>query len=299
MEFNEITLNSRSLFNTYIKQCEPQISELTFTNFFAWRYYYKFRYAVIAELLCIIAAPCHSEPFAMMPLGAVNTENFSEAYDVLKSYFAQRGWRFCFRKLTEGELAYFRDRVSDEKLIIYDRDNSDYLYNTEDLKDLRGKKYDAKRNHINKFRKQHQFEYIPLECSMLDECSRIMEEWCQDKNCSCQEGEYCERQANLELLRNFRTLGCKGAMIKTEGKFEAFTVGEMLNSNTAVIHIEKAKNSIDGLFTIINQQFVEHEWSGTLYVNREQDLGMEGMRKAKLSYHPVRIVDKFTVYPDL
>ncbi len=299
MEFNEITLNSRILFNSYIKQCDPQISELTFTNFFAWRYYYNFRYAVIAGLLCIIAAPFRDEPFAMMPLGKVNTVNFNEAFKELKGYFTQRGWRLCFRKLTGDELTYFRDRVSDEKLIIHDRDNSDYLYITEDLKTLRGKKYDGKRNHINKFRKHHEFEYVPLECHMLDECSRIMEEWCREKNCCCQEGDYCERKANLELLWNFRTLGCKGAMIKMDGKYKAFTVGEILNNNTAVIHIEKAKSSVDGLFTIINQQFVEHEWYETLYINREQDLGMEGLRKAKLSYHPVRIIDKFTVYPDL
>jgi hypothetical protein len=298
MEFSDITLNSKTLFDSYIRRKNPQISEMTFTNFFAWRYYYKFRYKVIAGLLCIIAAPVMIEPFAMMPIGDINEDNFAAAYEELKAYFAERGWKFCFRKLTHDDLKHFGKFISSEERVVYDRDNSDYLYNTEDLINLRGKRYDGKRNHINKFKKQHEFEYVPLECSLLDECSRIMEEWCKEKNCNCQEGDYCERNANLELLRNFRTLGCKGALIKVDGAFEAFTVGEMLNDNTAVIHIEKAKSTIDGLFTLINQQFVQHEWSGTAYVNREQDLGLEGMRKAKLSYHPVSIVDKFTVYPD-
>ncbi len=299
MEFSDITLNSKALFDSYIRMQNPQISELTFTNFFAWRYYYKFRYKVIAGLLCVIAAPAKAEPFAMMPIGSVSEESFDTAYRELKSYFAQRGWKLCFKKLTRDDLKYLGRYVSSEDRIVFDRDNSDYLYNTEDLINLRGKKYDGKRNHINKFKRLHEFEYIPLECSLLDECSRIMEEWCRQKDCSCQEGDYCERSANLELLRNFRTLGCKGALIKVDGAFEAFTVGEMLNDNTAVIHIEKAKNAIDGLFTLINQQFVQHEWSGTKYINREQDLGLEGMRKAKLSYHPVCLVEKFTVYPDM
>lgn len=299
MEFNEITLNSRSLFDSFIRPLNPEISEMTFTNFFAWRYYYKFRYKVIAGLLCIIAAPGKIEPFAMMPLGDINEENFALAYEELKDYFTERVWKLCFRKLTRNDLEYIRKYITSDDKIIYDRDNSDYLYYTEELINLRGKKYDGKRNHINKFKKQHEFEYVPLECHLLDECSRIMEEWCREKNCSCQEGDYCERSANLELLRNFRTLGCKGALIKVDGDFEAFTVGETLNDNTAVIHIEKAKNSIDGLFTLINQQFLEHEWSDMTYVNREQDLGLEGMRRAKLSYHPVSIVEKFTVYPDL
>lgn len=299
MEFSDITLNSKALFDSYIRQQNPQISEMTFTNFYAWRYYYKFRYKVIAGLLCVIAAPAKAEPYAMMPIGSVNEENFAQAYHELKEYFAQKGWKFCFKKLTADDLEFVRKYVSSEDRIVFDRDNSDYLYNTEDLMNLRGKKYDGKRNHINKFKKLYEFEYVPLECSLLDECSRIMEEWCREKDCSCSEGDYCERSANLELLRNFRTLGCKGALVKVNGVFEAFTVGEMLNENTAVIHIEKAKNRIDGLFTFINQQFVQNEWSNTLYINREQDLGLEGMRKAKLSYHPVRLVEKFTVYPDM
>lgn len=297
MEFSEITLNSKHLFDQYIKKHKPEISELTFTNFFAWRYYYRFRYAVVSDLLCVIAAPAKKQPFAMMPIGDVNERNFEEAYNAIRGYFAQRGWKLCFGRITRDELAYFRDKVADEASIVYDRDNSDYLYNTRDLAELKGKKYDGKRNHINRFMKEHTFEYVPLECGLLDECTRIMEEWCRDKDCSCQEGDYCERNANLEILRHFKTLGCKGALIKVDGEFAAFTVGEMLNEDTAVIHIEKARSSINGLYTVINQQFVQREWNGTVYINREQDLGLEGMRKAKLSYHPVTLVEKFNVYP--
>lgn len=298
MDFTEITLQSKPEFDHYIGQYHPQISELTFTNFFAWRYFYKFRYAIIAGLLCVIAVPCKSEPFAFMPFGNVNDENFGIAYQELRQYFAGRGWRFAFKKITQEELAFFNSRVKSEESIVYDRDNCDYLYYSTDLIGLRGKKYDGKRNHINKFKKNHSYEYVPLECSLLEECNRIMEEWCKEKNCNCQNGDYCERQANLELLRNYKTLGCKGALIKMDGNFEAFTVGEMLSKDTAVIHIEKAKNTIDGLFTLINQQFAEKEWGGTTYINREQDLGLEGMRKAKLSYHPVKLIDKYTVYPE-
>ncbi len=298
MDFAEITLHNKMEFDRFIKQHNPQISELTFTNFFAWRHFYRFKYTVIAGLLCIIAEPSRGEPFAMMPIGSVNEENFAEAFTRIRDYFREKGWRPAFKKITSEELIYFKNRIPSEECIEYDRDNSDYLYHTEDLIKLRGKKYDGKRNHINKFKKQHTFEYVPLECSLLDECGRIMEQWCKDRGCTCQDGDYCERLANMELLHNFRTLGCKGALIKMDGVFEAFTVGEMLNDNTAVIHIEKARNSVDGLYTIINQQFAESEWSDTLYINREQDLGKEGMRKAKLSYHPIRIIDKFTVYAD-
>jgi hypothetical protein len=297
MDFSEITLGSKAEFDYYIKLHNPLISELTFTNFFAWRHFYKFRYSVISGLLCVISVPCRGEPFAMMPLGNVNEDNFSEAYSKLKEYFGKMGWRLVFRKITAGEIEFFKKRIASETSIVYDRDNSDYLYKTDDLINLRGKKYDGKRNHINKFKKLYTYEYVPLESALLDECARIMEQWCADKNCKCVDGEYCERKANLEILENFGVLDYKGALVKVDSVYEAFTAGELLNENTAVIHVEKAKSSIKGLYTFINQQFVEKEWSGTTYINREQDLGFEGMRKAKLSYHPVRLIDKYTVYP--
>jgi len=296
MDFAEITLRNKAEFDHYIKKHNVQISELTFTNFFAWRYFYKFRYAVIADLLCVISFPCKGEAFAMMPIGDVTEDKFAYAFSELKKYFVENGRQPIFRRITGDELELFRGAGVGEDSIVFDRDNSDYIYNTEDLISLKGKKYDGKRNHINKFNRLHTYEYVPLECSLLDECIRIMEEWCAEKNCNCQEGDYCERMANTELLKNFRVLGCKGALIKTDGRFEAFTVGEMLTGDTAVIHIEKANSSIDGLYTLINQQFAMREWSGTKYINREQDLGKEGMRKAKLSYHPVGLIDKYTVY---
>jgi hypothetical protein len=296
MDFSEITLSSKTEFDHYIKKHNVQISELTFTNFFAWRYFYKFRYAVIADLLCVISFPCKGEAFAMMPIGDVTEERFEAAFSELKKYFIENGRKLIFKRITKDELKFFSGLGVGEESFVLDRDNSDYLYNTGDLINLRGKRYDGKRNHINKFNKLYTYEYVPLDCSLLDECSRIMEEWCAEKNCNCQEGDYCERLANMELLKNFRTLGCKGALIKTDGKFEAFTVGEMLTGDTAVIHIEKAKSSIEGLYTLINQQFALREWSGTSYINREQDLGEPGIRKAKLSYHPVRLIEKYTVY---
>lgn len=298
MDFAEITLGSKREFDHYIKQNQVQISEMTFTNFFAWRYFYRFRYAVIAGLLCVISVPCRGEHYAMMPIGDVNEENFTEAFSKIKQYFIERGWRPIFKRIPGQELEYFRNKVASEESIVFDRDNSDYIYNTSDLIELRGKKYDGKRNHINRFNRLHTYEYVPLECSLIGECNRIMEEWCEEKDCDCQNGEYCERKANQQILKNFKTLGCKGGLIKVDGTFEAFTVGEMLSEDTAVIHIEKAKSSINGLYTLINQQFAQREWSDTKYINREQDLGREGMRRSKLSYHPIKMVKKYTVYAD-
>ncbi len=297
MDFKEITLKDKPLFDQYLKMQDPQVSELTFTNLFAWRIYYRFRYAEINGLLCIIAKPCGSEPYALMPIGRPDAGAFEAAYLELKDHFREKGWKLVFKKVAQNELAYFKDHIHSDQDIQLDRDNSDYIYQTADLIQLKGKKYDGKRNHINKFRSKYDYSYVPLDCSLIGECSRIMEAWCKEKNCSCQDGDYCERKANMELLNNFKYLGCKGALISVNGTYEAFTAGEMLNGDTVVIHIEKANTEIQGLYTLINQQFLENEWKDALYVNREQDLGIEGLRKAKLSYNPVKMIDKYTVYP--
>ena len=296
MDFTEITLKDKPLFDRNLRLHNPRISEFTFTNIFAWRHFYRFRYTEIGGLLCIIAVPSKGEPYALMPVGGLNREAFGEAFAKLSQYFRQKGWQPVFKRIAEEELEYFRGYVEPEKSFLFDRDNSDYVYSTADLIHLKGKKYDGKRNHINKFKSKYEFSYVPLDCSLIGECSRIMEDWCREKNCHCQEGDYCERQANMELLNNFRFLGCKGALIRVNGGYEAFTAGEMLNGDTAVIHIEKANTKINGLYTLINQQFCEKEWQESLFVNREQDLGLAGMRKAKLSYNPAFLVNKYTVY---
>lgn len=296
LETEEIRLHNKADFDLFLELHNPKISELTFTNLFAWRHLYNFRFTVIDGLLCIISVPRYGKPFAMMPVGNLNGDNFAKAYISIMEYFAKQSWEPIFKKITADELIYFKNMKVPETAFEFDRDNSDYLYDTKDLITLGGKKYDGKRNHINRFNRQHTYEYVALEDSLVHECIRIMDEWCEDKDCDCENNEQCERLANLEILQNYNTLGCKGAIIKVDGVFEAFTVGEMLNNDTAVIHIEKAKSNIDGLYTLINQQFVLKEWSEAAFINREQDLGKEGMRKAKLSYHPTRLIEKYTVY---
>lgn len=295
LDFSEISIGDKSTFDEYFRVYQPEASELNFSNLFMWRVFYKTQYTVINNFLCIISTSDEKEPFALIPAGKESDEFFYETVTLLRRYFHRQGWQLVFKSITGGELEYFKRVVKLDYDIISDRDNSDYVYTTQDLINLSGKKYDAKRNHINKFKKLREYEYIPISEEHMDECYRIMSRWCEEKGCDQHKDLYCEKIANSELLKNYRTLGCKGALIKVNGVFEAFTVGEMLNENTVLIHIEKANSKIEGLYPFINQQFCQNEWNGTAYINREQDLGLEGLRKAKLSYHPAKMVNKYTV----
>lgn len=296
MNFKEIEIGDKNLINGYLRKFNPKASEMNFTNLFIWRMFYNFRFTVVADLLCIVSMAANKEPYALMPVGEINEHNFREAVTCLKEYFNnQLGKPMVFRMVEEDALKFFKQLPGFEKKIIYDRNESDYLYLASDLINLKGKKFHGKRNHISRFKREHEYEYVKLTSELLDECDRIMNEWCSRRNCECRRDVYCERHANMELLNNFEKLDCKGALIKVDGRFEAYTVGEELNSNTAVIHMEKANSTINGLYAFINQQFCEREWSHMKYINREEDLGIEGLRKAKLSYNPVCLVNKYTV----
>jgi hypothetical protein len=221
---------------------------------------------------------------------------FARACAKTRDYFGANGWELRFRCVPKDivpmVMQLFESCECEE-----DRDFFDYLYLADDLINLRGKKFDGKRNHINKFKKLYEYEYEKLTAAHIDDCLRIMYDRCVDNDCDCLRGlEYaCDRKPSAELLENFESLDCKGALIKVGGHYEAFTVGEALNRDTAVIYIEKANATVAGIYAFINQQFCEREWAGMTYINREEDEGIPGLRKAKLSYHPIRLIEKYTV----
>lgn len=298
----EISIDDKQIFNSYLKKHNTSISELSFTNFFMWRDCYKFTFWETGELLCLIAANADGAPFAFEPIGQYSKTAFERAIDSIKEYFKQKGWKLLFKRVEENKLDYFKNYLKQID-IIADRDNSDYLYHSSDLIELKGKKFHGKKNHLNSFKKNYQFEYVKLSSDLVSECIRINNEWCERRGCegTLEHGSqkcnhlYCEQLANIQALNNFEILGCKGALVKVNGRYEAFTVGEQLNHDTAVIHIEKANEHIRGLYGFVNQQFCQNNWGNTTYINREQDLGMEGLRKAKLSYNPIRLINKYIV----
>ena len=169
----------------------------------------------------------------------------------------------------------------------------DYVYSREKLATLKGKKLHGKRNHINKFMQENpDWEYKKLVPSMYEDCIAVYDGWKESKDLS--EDEFAnERRSVVLALTNMEELGLTGGAILLGGKIKAFTVGERLNDDMQLIHIEKADSEINGLFPMINQQYVLHECADVQYINREEDMGIPNLRKAKLSYKPVKLVEKY------
>ncbi len=288
--FKPLEIGDREVFAGYLRDDPPQISELTFTNLFIWRHRYHPRWREEAGCLHIVLEPEGDVPFGLPPVGAgdkVGALRFLAEHLRLLDSEA----RIC--RVPEDFVKRFVDPGEFEAL--EDRDNSDYVYLAEDLINLPGKKYHRKKNHLNRFLKRYTYEYRKLDEELVECFLDMQEQWCRIRECKEDPGLLMEDYAVFQALTHFEELDYRGGAILIEGRVEAFSVGERLNENTAVIHIEKANPEFTGIYAAINQLFCKEAWSDREYINREQDLGIEGLRKAKKSYGPHHMVDKYAL----
>jgi hypothetical protein len=290
-DFVPLALEHKETLNSLLAAHPPEISEHTFTNLFMWRNYYAFELSRFEEGILCLAKPQDGEPFFLQPLGF---DDILPAFHACLSYLETRGWNTGVHRVARSVVQAFI--IRDSSLIAApDRDQFDYVYRTKDLIDLSGRKYHRKKNHVNQFRKRYSFEYRPITKDLMEDCFKLIEEWCLIRHCEEFPTLEGEEQAIREALLNMDTLSFRAGGLLVEGKLEAFALGEPLNSTEAVIHIEKANADIQGIYAAMNQQFCEHEWSNFEFINREQDLGEEGLRKAKESYLPHHYVEKYNV----
>lgn len=175
------------------------------------------------------------------------------------------------------------------------RDQYNYIYLRDTLATLRGRHLNAKRNHINRFRAEHpDFEYRPLTPELFDECRRLTEIWREEKEAN--ETITAERRVIETIFSHWDALGMMGGSIFVDGRMVAFTCGAAITTDTFDICVEKADRRVEGAFAIINQQFAQHLPAQYIYLNREEDMGLAGLRQAKLSYHPEILLTYNAVY---
>ena len=291
-EMRPIELDDGAALRGMLADLGPEQSELTFTNLFIWREAYGLRLSRVGEGVAVFSRRADPEDsFLFPPLGAgANAEVVRRCL----GHMTESGHRAVMARATKADIA--RLGLGEEEFQVEpDRDSWDYVYRVEDLMQLSGNRYHRKRNHIEQFTSQHEFRYAPLTPDLVPACQELQDRWCDEKHCDLVATLRAEGRAVKEVLENLATLGVTGGCIEVDGRIEAFTLGELLNPETVVIHIEKANAAFHGLYQVINQQFLEKQWSQVRYVNREQDMGVSGLRKAKESYYPDHMVEKFTV----
>lgn len=288
--FRKTELEDQTLFKQYMAKQNYRCCEYTFANMYLWSRFYHVETAIVEDML--VAKSQYGEELSFcFPIG--DDRNLEKTLEKLQAYSARQGKPFCLHCVTPEQFALLEERYPDRFQIAYHRDHADYVYEAEKLKSLSGKKYHGKKNHINKFQKLYpDWQYEALDESNIEACFQMALKWRKANGCEEDEEKNSEMCVTLNALRLLRELHLKGGLLRAGGEVVAFSIGEPVTEDTFVVHIEKAYADVPGAYPMINQQFVLHEAEGYRYINREEDLGEEGLRKAKLSYHPVFMVEK-------
>lgn len=284
-KFKEITLKDKNIFDRYYAQCGYINSDCNFTNMYMWQQEFNIRYAVIEDCLILIAQEENGEWYHTMPVGGGDVKH---AILTMREYL---DGDFAIKPLTEEMCERLEEVLPRQYTFEHMRDLDDYVYTRDKLKNLSGKKMHAKRNHVNSFKNTYAYSYLPITKENLQDAAAFVYRQIDQRSMNAAG----EKRAAKRLFDHYFELGVKGAVLVVEDKIIAATVGEDQNG-TVLIHIEKADTEYKGAYAAINQLFIEQEWDGYTYVNREEDMGIEGIRKAKLSYHPDFMVEKYVAH---
>lgn len=277
-----LALEDRSVVQAYFDRHPFEANEYGFGNHFIWRHFDHPRVTTVHGNLVLFFAPPNEPAYFMPPVGE------SEIPATIALLLGQAP------RLSRVPAA-FAEKYCPGFRCAPDRNDFDYVYTTSDLIELKGKRYDGKRNRIRKFEREHAWRYAPLTPDRLPDCRRLFDEWLAGQGeptaMSAAQGD-----AIREALNHYEDLDLVGGAVEVDGRLGAISIGERLTSDMAVIHIEIVRPGCEGLSQIMNREFVRHAWPDTAFINRESDLGLPGLRNAKLSYHPHHLVEKYHIW---
>lgn len=297
--FKDIDINLKSQLDKYFYLVDNSDSEYCFNTVYIWKNLFKTKY-YIEDDFAIILLEYEKNVFSIIPLCKKN--KLSYVIDFALNYIKNKYKKINLRGINEEIANLIRENYKDQYIYVKDRDLFDYIYDAESLRTLSGRKHNKKRNHVNKFLNlyKNRYEYKILDKENFEECIALFNTWEQDKeNIESSEHKVFDEEilSIKKVFENYDKLKdkVKIAGVYIDNKLEAFTIGEEINENIALIHIEKANQNIKGIYQYINQQFLVNEFPNVKYVNREEDLGIEGLREAKLSYHPCKFIEKYSI----
>lgn len=298
-----IEITHKKIFDEYFQKYPPKISEFTFTNIFMWRNYYNFLFMKFKNHLILfsndylknrkkpINNALKNHLYFFPPIGPNPDKVIVELFENLENVEIHRVSEEICERLKEN------DNFNDLNLVcLEDCNNWDYVYNRDDILNLTGNKYRQNRRWLQKFLDTYNYDFQLLTGNLIEKCKELQLEWCVIRACTEDESLEAEQEAIYEALNNFDTLGFNGGLLCVDNKCAAYTFGEMLNENTLVIHIEKAHIEYNGAYQAINNLFLKSCCVNAIYVNREQDLGIAGLRRAKESYKPIKMIKKSIIY---
>lgn len=287
INWKEVELSDRDRINEVICASKCHSADYCFANLYIWRHEYEPLIAFNENRLLVGNPKWHMYAY---PKG---DGDVTSSIELLLEEAHSHGDKLVIRGLTNGTLDEFTELYGDRFVIEEDRDNADYIYFADKLCNLPGRHLASKRNHINKFERNGEWEFKKLTPAMFDQARDFINEFYFEKDDPALASEAI---AIDEMFKNYECLGFLGGLLYQKGEPVAFTAGTRLDDEVFDVHFEKALPGVEGAYTMVNREFarlVACEHPGISAFNREEDMGLEGLRKAKLSYHPDLLLMKY------
>lgn len=290
LTFHPLTLDDKAKIDRFVAAENSRSADFNFNTFYLWDSKYR-RMVADGDACIIMLRPGRGAPMFVWPIGGESATALRELLD----YCAAGGFPLCFFGLEERHAETLEALYPGKFSITEDRDYEDYIYEADKLISLAGKHLHGKRNHINRFIQEHEWRFEPLERGMFPDCLTLLETWTEHTDTSAgMVGS--ERNAILKAFANYEALGFLGGALYAENQMIAFTFGEKICSDTFQVRFEKARGEINGAYPMVNREFVQlirKRYPEIQYINREDDMGLENLRKSKESYYPAFLLRKF------
>ncbi|MFA6992314.1 MAG: phosphatidylglycerol lysyltransferase domain-containing protein [Candidatus Gracilibacteria bacterium] len=280
-EFKILTLKDKEIFDRFFKKYPQNTSEFTFTGLFCWRLSKNYTFTIFNNYLIIRLGDEKHHKF-YQPVGPNPAQTIKKLSEIFKDS--------CFVRIEKNVAQVFEPNF----IIRHERDMDDYVYSTKDLATFSGKKYDGKRNFLKQFEK-YNAQIKSLKEIETSDIMNFQQRWCLKQDCEKDTNLITENMAMEELLYNFKTLNVFGTALIINNQIEGLAIGEELNSNTVIEHFEKANTDYKGIYQSLLNAFAKSLPEKYTFINREEDLGISGLRKSKLSYNPTQIIEKYAI----
>ena len=291
MVFKKTDINHIDLLKRYFTQQSWRTCDYSVGAVMMWRNHLDTHHCVTDDCLVMCGNFADGTNYFAYPVGS----NISGALDSIEAYAKENSIDFLLSDVPKSQLDFLKQKYGDRLSISTDRDYWDYLYEADKMRTFGGKKLSSKRNHVNRFKRSYpDCRFVEIDKDNIarakDFCKMFVTELQGDANMSVQEGN-----ASVEMFDYILELGGFGAFLELDGKIIAVSLGEIVG-DTMFVHVEKALHEYSGIYQALVLQFAERfATENVLYINREEDDGVEGLRKSKLSYYPVALLEKYNV----
>ncbi|MEM4259115.1 MAG: phosphatidylglycerol lysyltransferase domain-containing protein [Candidatus Thermoplasmatota archaeon] len=288
-DFKKITLDDKPLFDAYFAKYPPVHSGMLFTTMICWQDLVNYHYAGMKNHL-IIYTKMKDTIQVRPPIGAYDKDIFDTVL-----WFAYHEASEEAFGMIDIETKNWLTKHTKIQHFIEDRDFFDYVYTASDLANLAGSEYAKIRNRLNKFVKSYQYTLETITDSNMEEVAEFLKRWCLWKDCESDDILKYERKAMMFAMSHFFDLNLNGLALRIDGRIEAISVFEPMNPTTAVVHFEKGSPEYDGIYKAINLETARVLQKKYQFINRQEDMGIPGLRQAKMSYRPHHFVEVFHI----